>query len=86
MKCPKCGSKKYQSSKRGYVCLDCNLRFMNPISDLMLSENEDALFKPMMLFCFNQQKMTEHRVKERKFKIRTLPDKWECVECGCLNG
>ena len=47
----------------------------------MIDEDGD-----MILFCFNQQKMTKHRVKARKFKIKTLPEKWECIECGCLNG
>jgi hypothetical protein len=40
----------------------------------------------MILFCFNQQKTTEHIVKARKFKIKEVPEKWECVECGCLHG
>lgn len=39
-----------------------------------------------LLFCFNQQKMTEHRIKPRKFKIRTIPPQFECVECGAING
>jgi len=40
MKCPVCGSKEYQSSKRGYVCLDCGIRFKEPINNHQISRRE----------------------------------------------
>lgn len=92
MICPKCNSHNYQSSKQGYVCFDCKTHFVftKKNNNITWEEFTDMQtipkLEPMVLFCFNQQKMTEHRINERKFKLKTIPERWVCVECGCLNG
>jgi hypothetical protein len=85
--CPHKTTDKFGFRKTHSYCniiFNCEIRCPIQLGNY---EQSCSCFKVMRLFCFNQQKMTEHKFIDRGKRVKGNPNtKWQCVECGCLNG